>query len=357
MQAAVSSYKPGRPCPQPAAPAWRHHAPHTKLRRQGIEPMNPPPLGPEGHTVNKRWMAGVACAASLTAACGPAAATTFNVSFIDPGAQYTAYYASITQTLAAAGQDWLSHFVTAAGASLEVQIAFDPQLPTAQGTSATSGYVGMNGAYSLWAQGLAYELKTGLDPNGSAPDMLLIIGSGGYLQSTLWFDSLLGSSGAGAVPPGQTDAYTVFAHEFGHALGFNGWRDGVSGALPGDYQSTFDALVQVDGSGGLVFVGTQAMALFGGPVPLAWGNYGHLGSFSMTGDGRMDLMNGYSFTTGTRYEISSLDLAVMADIGMTLSAPLSPAPEPAQWALTLAGLAALAWLTRRRSLSGSRARG
>ena len=79
-------------------------------------------------------------------------------------------------------------------------------------------------------------------PNGAAADIEFTLGINGYLQQELWFDPSPGTRLI-PVPVTQTDAYSVMQHEFGHAFGFNGWRDGNTGALPGDYLSTFDALV------------------------------------------------------------------------------------------------------------------
>ena len=113
-----------------------------------------------------------------------------------------------------------------------------------------------------------------------APDLQINFGIDGYLQNELWFDpDPVGRSVA--VPINQTDARSVVLHELGHALGFNGWRDGSTGALPGSYQSTFDAYSQLAASPAgtvLQFTGPQAMAVYGGGVPLTFGNYSHVGN-------------------------------------------------------------------------------
>lgn len=288
-------------------------------------------------------LAGAFGAAVFGAALGSARAEAISVSIVDPGQAFSAYHADITRLVVAAGQEWLSHFGVAPGGSLEVQVQFDAALATAQGASATSAYMGTGGATTVWHQGAAYEIISGIDPNGDGADVLFTIG-GGYLQSDLWFDPF----GDGAVPGSMIDAYSMFLHEFGHALGFNGWRDGYTGMLPGDYQSSFDALVRLDPASGLLhFEGGHAMAVYGGPVPLSYGNYAHLGN----GPGLYgDLMNGMGFEYGVRYSISALDLAVMADLGLTLQGgALSPAPEPAAWALMLAGLLCMGGMRRRRA--------
>lgn len=279
--------------------------------------------------------------ACCLAAAGAANATGIEVVFADPGASYTAYYADLERLTVAAGGAWLQQLEnTAAGAELTVSISF-ASLATASGRSATSAYYGSTGDGStLWAQGAAHELRTGIDANGAAPDIEFMIGIDGYLQDELWFDPdpLLRSA---PVPEQQTDAMTVLMHEFGHALGFNGWLDGSSGAATGSHLSTFDALVQPMATPlgtVLFFTGAQAMSVYGGPVPLTLGNYGHLGN-EMADYGRdlvPDLMNGVVFYRGVRGDISALDLAMLADTGLPVSA--LAVPEPGAVALLLAGL-------------------
>ena len=267
------------------------------------------------------------------------------LSFNDPSALYSAYYADIQRVTAAAGNSWLDHFLdSAAPLSLSVQISF-ASIATATGRSMASAYLGTDAAgLRLFEQGAAHEINTGLDSNGAAADIEVTLGIDGYLQQELWFDPSPGSS-ATTVPWNQTDAYSVLQHEFGHAFGFNGWRDSVTGALPGDYLSTFDALVTPrtleSGTTVFYFTGAQTVATYGGPVPLTLANYGHLGNWApaLGADLLPDLMNGLAFERGARYEISTLDLQVMRDLGLPSALAV---PEPGTWALWLAGLCAMA---------------
>ena len=291
------------------------------------------------------------CSLLICAAAGPAAAQ-ISVVFDDPGSSYSAYYADLQRLTVAAGSAWTDHFaLPQGGADITVQISF-ATIATSSGGSLASAWVATGSSgQALFEQGAAFEWRTGVDANGAAPDVQINIGSSGYLQNELWFDPdplRLASS----VPADRIDAFSVLLHEWGHAFGFNGWLDGSSGLAPGNYGSTFDALVSPEqGAAGttLVFSGALARSLHGGAVPLTFGSYAHLGN-SGTRDGAgliPDLMNGEGFNRGTRYEISALDLAIMADIGLPMAA-VGNVPEPGPAALLLAGLWAVVWVARRR---------
>ncbi|RVU45055.1 PEP-CTERM sorting domain-containing protein [Rubrivivax rivuli] len=270
------------------------------------------------------------------------------ITFSDPSGTHAPYYADLERVATAAGADWLARFLTPSSTlTLSVSIGFAP-IATSTGRSFTSALVGTdNGGLSLYAEGAAYEVRTGVDPNGAAPDIEFMLGSTGYLQNELWFDPDPLTRSA-EVPSDRTDAYSVLLHEFGHAFGFNGWRDGLSGMLPGGYASSFDALVSSApgaGAASLFFIGAAAVTTYGAPVPLTLGNYAHFGNW-LPGSGAdlvPDLMNGLVFYRGTRYGISALDLAVMSDLGLPLQGGIAVVPEPSVSLLLLAGLCLLAW--------------
>jgi len=298
-------------------------------------------------------------ASALGLATAAAAADTgrIQVVFADPGASYSSYHAKLERLTVAAGRSWLQHLDGAAAVvDLTVSIGF-ASMPTASGRSVTSGPAGSTAdGRTLWSQGAAYELRTGIDPNGAAPDIEFLIGIDGYLQSELWFDPDPLQRSA-AVPGHQTDAMTVLMHEFGHALGFNGWLDAASGAAPGRFLSTFDALVQpmaTPQGTALFFTGAQAMAVHGGPVPLTLGSYTHLGNdvAGLGPDLVPDLMNGVVFDRGVRAGILALDLAMLSDTGLPVT--LTAVPEPGVAMLLCVGVLpvlTVVWQRRRRALA------
>ena len=121
---------------------------------------------------------------------------------------------------------------------------------------------------------------------------------------------------------------SFFLHELGHALGFNGRGDGNTGIVSGQFMSTYDTLVATSG-GFPVFTGANAVAAYGGPVPLSTGivnSYVHYGR--VTADGLdLGLMEGSTYApSGVRWYVDVLDLAFFRDMGLTtVSSPIADA--------------------------------
>ena len=264
------------------------------------------------------------------------------MSFNDPGGAFTTFYDGIETNLVAAGRAWGKQLI--GHATFDIEVEFDPGFPSAAGASVSAPMVDRNGPFNVLEMGMSYELRTGIDPNGSGPDGRVVIGTG-YLQNELWFDPRP-KRRMDPVPGDRTDAVSVFLHEFGHMLGFNGWRDDFDGSLPGTVESLFDLLVRFDGTD-FFFNGSSAMAEYGTPVPLTFGNIYHLGNRSPRpgAELRSDLMNGVVFLRGTRYEISPLDVAALTDAGVPT------APEPASVLLLVVTAAAWSHGQRARRFS------
>jgi hypothetical protein len=168
-------------------------------------------------------------------------------------------------------------------------------------------------------QGWAAEMRTGKDANGeNEPDIELVL-EPTYMR-TLWWDPQPEQRRA-RVPGDKLDAMTVFEHELGHALAFNGWIDPKSGVLDGPVASTYDRWVTFDGTD-FFFNGPVAKKAWGGPVPLAKtnNNYHHVCDMPQGQQAKLkgDLMNGVMFEYGKRYPIGPLDVAILADCGIPL---------------------------------------
>lgn len=114
----------------------------------------------------------------------------------------------------------------------------------------------------------------------------------------------------------------VFEHELMHGFGMVGhrWPDG---SLFG-HESAFDAQSVDNGTSSDFFIGAAAMGVYGGPVPLTTqvpgSNFYHLGATGTSADPAIlarDLMSPYMDNGRT---ISALDVAILSDIGVPLTA-------------------------------------
>ena len=271
------------------------------------------PVGPAGDMPAPNYATkGLVAPIRPTPAPDQIEAVTYSITFTDPGGANASFYPGITRTLQAAGAEW-NRYLTGSG-SLEVEVLFSNN-PTVTGASATSGFVRNDGTRDIFEQGAAFEIRTGMDPNGTAPDIRITFGTA-YMTNVLWFDPNP-QTRTDPIPSGKVDAVSVLTHELGHALVFNGFRNGTTGEPPAAFMSTFDVPVTFDGNN-LFFGGANASARYGGPVPLTYNNYGHLGNNSPRPGADLipDMMNGVVYNFQTRYLISPLDLEIARDSGL-----------------------------------------
>jgi len=289
-----------------------------------------------------------------------AAEFSYSITFDDPLGLGATYYNDIHSHIGLALDQWAVHLV--GSADYNVHVLIDDSVERATGRSLTSGFFLNFGGYDVYEQGMAYKLRTGIDSNGSLPDIEIVLNPY-YLADELWFDPTPADT-LEAVDPNRIDATSVFVHEIGHALGFNGWGDALTGEHAPGYASTWDVWVRPDEEGHLYFHGPLAMSVYGGPVPITNGANFHLGNAAGPGvDLINDVMGGVYFARGHRYEITGLDLAMLKDMGIAVQpgsivdvrplpmppSPTAPVPEPETVALTLAGLLAVAAAGRLRA--------
>jgi hypothetical protein len=299
-------------------------------------------------------------------AAGPVSAeVTFSVSF-DASADVltTTEKDNVTTHLRAAGAQWVAHLAVAGARSIEIQVSI-ANIPTANGASVTTGFLGVIDGRDTYEQGVAYELRTGIDPNGADPDANIAFGLT-YLRNELWFDPDPFARTA-TVPANRTDAMSVTLHELGHTIAYNGWADLDTGEPPATYWSIFDRWM-IPGQPTL-FAGPAANAAWDSLPDLTIGNIMHWGNQTFGPDApaaprcgpaitlwrngvpvpricsapasadappSMDadahgpigngaslidqLMNGVVFYRGTRYNLSALDDGVLEDVGLPLDA-------------------------------------
>lgn len=280
-----------------------------------------------------------------------------NVTFDDAGMAFAGYYPELTRQAQAAGRAWGRYLDVHPDAVMDLEIAFSTSIATATGGYRGSVFVANRDGFNVFEGGTAAELRDGNDRNGSAVDLRFTF-SHNYILNEFWYDPDPDARVA-AVPSGSLDAQSTFIHEYGHALGFIGWSDPFDGSLPGNYRSPFDELTVFDpgtdpgtSDDNLFFVGPSAMAVYGGAVPLTYGNSKHYGNDSprpgsdLVDPGNPGLMNGVRSIRGGRRRISDLDVAILRDIGLPVSAVAIP--EPSAMLAVVVGCFGLA-VRRRRS--------
>ncbi len=261
--------------------------------------------------------------------------------------------ADIGSHLVAAGRLWAVALGITRPVTIDVRVGIAP-IATANGASVATAPVGVVAGRDTYEQGAAYELRTGVDVNGAQADAIVNIGLA-YLRDELWFDPDPLARTA-PVPADRTDAMSVFLHEWGHVLAYNGWSDPTSGAPPATYWSTFDRWMQPGAP--TLFAGPASSLSWGSAPDLTTGNNKHWGNADATtvavraappvawrdgapvpwkacellpsrdappsGDAALrgagglidELMNGVVFYRGTRYGLSALDRALLLDVGL-----------------------------------------
>jgi Ca2+-binding RTX toxin-like protein len=231
--------------------------------------------------------------------------------FNDPTGRYTAQADLMIRNAVAAFAMWQPFLADSEG-SIEIDFHLVTNYANrGGGASVINTTVGVSGGLTVAMPGAAYEILTGRDPNGSAPDIDVFFDVD-FLTTYYWVNPLNGA----AVPSNKSDLVEVIAHEIGHALGFIGYRDWDTGQLTGGFATPFDTLVSAIG-GTPYFTGAQAQALYGAAVPLTTGNLFHVGRPTGVGAELVsDLMNGVSFVLGADYAVSALDVAMLSDLGI-----------------------------------------
>jgi hypothetical protein len=267
--------------------------------------------------------------------------------------------AVLTSHFQEAGRRWVAVLDISGARSIEIVIGVDDAIPFSNGNSVTSSEVASSGGRETFEQGAAAELRTGTDPNGAAPDVQIRINTT-YLRDELWFDPDPASRSA-EVPLERTDAMSMALHELGHALAYAGWANG-QGLPPATFWSTFDRWM-VPGAPTL-FAGPAVVDAFGPRPDLTTNNIHHWANQGAVPTGKSaasrdvlvswrngapqpeshcdgvasvdlpasslrahakgnlppgliyELMNGVLFYRGSRYDISTLDIAALQDAGL-----------------------------------------
>ena len=266
----------------------------------------------------------------------------FSVLLSDTAGLSAAQETQIVNNLSAAAADW-AQYVTG-HAPLRIQLNITSV--AGKGTElANAGYTTtvptgqVISGETVVTPSSVYALTTGNYAPGSASDIIvnLPLAAGELGSSGGLYVNPSPFTGNGSVPADEYDLLTVFRHEMAHGLGFAGLTNASTFSL-GANETLFDADIQytfVNGSTitDAKFIGPNAEAAYGAflgtntatPIPLTLLNNGealfHVANTSGEPLGT-DLMNGVGLTSGTVRDISSVDLAMLRDIGLPVTAGL-----------------------------------
>ena len=239
---------------------------------------------------------------------------------IDTIGLFAGYLTPMRDSALVAARNWLSDLIGQGTIDIEIRIAQTPS-NTANGGAGTYNFVSttqLEGrSTNLYEPGTLTEVRTGIDRNGAAADIVITVDPDRLNTNfgSYWFDPNPFDADH-RVPANLSDGLRVMTHEIGHALGMIGYRDWSSYSFT-NAVTRFDTFVSV-ANGEPFFTGPQAMAAYGGPVPLTPNNLYHYG----TGPGGVGIlggiMNGISTPVGTESRLEALDFAIMADLGYTL---------------------------------------
>lgn len=255
-------------------------------------------------------------------------------SFADQAGLGSADEALIQNTLSAAAADW-GQYVTGF-APLRLSLTLANTAPGARIAQAGPIFTSSDGV--TLSETSLVALNTGNYLTGQAIDINVTLYAGGTNIASLFLGPTLGQP---TLPANLIDLRSVFRHELAHGLAWFGLYqdnpDGTTQAFSAPFQSTYDQNVQATVNNGTVtaanFTGPHAEAEYAAliaspslvPVPLTVTNQGeniyHFGNLN-TDPLAHDLMTGVGISPGATVAISAMDLAVMRDVGLPVTAGL-----------------------------------
>ncbi|WP_029008276.1 calcium-binding protein [Azospirillum halopraeferens] len=171
--------------------------------------------------------------------------------------------------------------------------------------------------YNVHQATAAYEITTGVDANGTEPDIIITINTQAIAGGWFYFDPAPRDRNPiyePLVPDDLYDFFDVARHELAHGLGLTGWRDPLTGAIDRT-MSVFDRWTLYDGAQPNplpYFIGPAATMVYGQPIPLVDGNIYHY----RADIGSLGGLFSAAAQTGTRLDLTALDIAILRDLGL-----------------------------------------
>lgn len=218
---------------------------------------------------------------------------------------------SVIANIDAAFKTWGAALAGNANIQVNVSVTYAVSDVLASASAQNEASLGVVEGRSLYESAIAHQLRTGFDSNGLSNDLNIRINA--YNLSDLFIDPNPYDGDIG-VPSNRYDLVGLMIHEIGHGLGFYAYRSDVTGAYR-TYKSPYDDHVQFAGSQPY-FVGENVSRYYGGSVPLTRNNLSHVGNESGVGQELWSAMMAPYLDPGKRFTITSLEKAMLADMGI-----------------------------------------
>ena len=220
--------------------------------------------------------------------------------------------------------EWLDQYVVLNGI-IDVQVNID-ETSTGRfsGTGPTHNHLGSINGFDTWENDSISESRTGIDANPATPEYIINIDPQSNFLQKLWWDPTPLTHSPGEIPNNKSDAFSIVMHEILHGMGISGWLNWDTGEHIDNNQSIWDSLITID-NGRAYFTGANTIALLGEPVEVRLGGSQgayHLGAAQTQQPFlQSSIMNSYYFVDGERYLPTSLEFAILKDLGWTLTSP------------------------------------
>jgi hypothetical protein len=253
----------------------------------------------------------------------------------------------VLANLSAAIDEWTRHIPKIRSLQTEIRVVSNTDSGRFSGRAESAVWYDYNGQRVL-EECTTHKLRTGEDTNGSKPDVLIEL-QPDFMRKSYWIDPKPWQRTM-PVPRGKIDLVTVFAHEFGHALGINGRLNRMTGQLPaGASLSQFDSHIVNAQSNEPAFRGAATNAVYGGDLPLTHFNQGetvitftsrrqtyrastsksqnfyHYGRYTKSNESPLSLFGLMAGAwpypdalQGLRIPVGELDVAILRDLGVPI---------------------------------------
>lgn len=245
----------------------------------------------------------------------------YSVTVVDKTGLATAQNIATAKAVVEAAFAEYAKYITGAG-SIEIQV----QISNSFGLSAFKNDLPqINGSTATIPSLPAAELISGIDQNGSTPDAFINFNIGAF--NSYW------TGDRAQVPADKVDAVSVVMGSLKNVFNVYTFSDATTGAqltTPGGgrYSDPMNPLLQKIG-GKFFFTGANAVAVFGGPVPLVENPNSAASIASLHPTLSSDVFANWdgnsqdALLPGKAYSLSPLDLAIIKDLnpGLKVTIP------------------------------------